>query len=83
MVTEVTPVMIPAPTIASLQDHGYQTYIVTIKPEELAIGEDEDGNEQIAAWEPFKPAGEGWLLHSKDWTEGASIIALWARRLND
>jgi hypothetical protein len=79
--TPVTPIWIEAPTAAALNDAGYETRTVLVEPEELGIGDDDsDGEPEIAAWDPPRPDGEGWLLHSKYWTDDASILAIWARR---
>jgi hypothetical protein len=78
--TPVTPILIEAPTIQSLKDEGYEVRTVAAEPEQIGIVEDlDDGEAQIAAWEPDRPEGDDWILHSKHWTEEASILAIWAR----
>lgn len=82
MATPITPIMIEAPTRQSLEDAGYEVAWLAREPEDLGIPEDDDGptgEAIIAEWEPPKPDGDGWVLHSKDWTEDASIGAVWAR----
>jgi hypothetical protein len=78
--TPVRPILIEAPTIVSLRDEGYEVRTVAAEPEAIGILEDlDDGEAQIAAWEPDRPEVDGWILHSKYWTEDESILAVWAR----
>jgi hypothetical protein len=78
--TPVTPILIEAPSIQSLKDEGYEVRTVAAEPDDIGIEDDlDDGEAQIAAWEPDRPEGDGWILHCKYWTEEASILAIWAR----
>lgn len=77
MPTPVTPILIEAPSAAALQAEGYETRIVLTTPEALSVPEDEDGATQIEAWEPARPAGDGWVLHFKGWVED-DVMAIWA-----
>jgi hypothetical protein len=71
--------MIEAQNIFSLRDAGYDAQGVSVEPEDIGIVEGEDGAAQIASWEPPRPPGVGWVLHSKCWGEEGDIIAIWAR----
>jgi hypothetical protein len=78
--TPVTPIWIEAPSASALEEAGYETRTVVVEPETIGIEDDSaDGEAEIAAWEPPRPDGEGWKLHSKYWAEDASILAIWAR----
>ncbi|WBV42760.1 dATP/dGTP pyrophosphohydrolase domain-containing protein [Pseudoroseomonas cervicalis] len=76
-ITPLTPIMIVAPSIAALQDEGYEVCLVY---EDLEV--EDDGAAEFAAWEPDRPQGEGWLLHYKGWIgEEGDTGAIWARPL--
>ncbi len=80
MPTPVTPIMIPAPNVDSLIDEGYEVCIRQCDPDYLCIGEWDDGEEEIAEWEPERPDDRAdWVLHAKFMDEYCNVTAIWAR----
>lgn len=82
MTTSVTPVMIEATHSDQLIIAGYETHVIRIWFGDLENPEGNDDASVIAAWEPQRPDGDGWILAHKGWidVDGEEVGAVWARK---
>lgn len=77
--TPVTPILIPAPTVESLRDEGFEVKTFLAEISEFPIDQDSEEEKFLKLWEPPRPDGEGWVLHAKHMVEDGDLCAIWAR----
>lgn len=52
---------------------------ITIDTHELRFVDDSSGVKTLESWSPTSPAGDGWCLHHKGWSNTGNAVAVWIR----